>query len=210
MLTGCAPLILARTPKVLEEGQRKTTIALGANLAVGPQSVRDPPPPPMCCADTVAFRYSPLAIPFTIETNWGLGDNLETGFSIGIGMPMVGFRLGAKALLLREPFPMALDAGASVYPSNAIVDAGLLMAFPQPGWEPYLGLRGFYAHYWGGGRPSSLTGAITVGVHIPYNPNSEGLFIELTLATAQFDHSFSSGTIVNTALYLIPAIGFRF
>lgn len=56
----------------------------------------------------------------------------------------------------------------------------------------------------------SLTGAITLGVHIPYSSNSGGLFVELTLATAQFDNSFSSGTIVNQALYLIPAIGFRF
>lgn len=207
MLTGCAPLILARTPQVLGEGQRKTTFALGGSLPVSPPPVCVPRTPNTiegCPFEKIGPYHAPSAIPIVFDTQFGLGNNLEADVSVGVGLSL-GLRLGGKALLLDEPLRVGLDAGVSLYLSNVVLDAGLLLSLSQVGWEPYLGVRGFYGHYWVGG-PDSLTGAITLGIYLP----QESAFVELSVATARFDRSFSNGAIVDPAFYLIPAIGFRF
>ncbi len=203
-LSGCAPLILGRTPQPAAPDE--WVFSLNAGYPLLSPYPNDPVNGP---------AQSPTAHPVNLFLARGVGGATELNGTVALSLYPT-LRFGGKTLLTGGTFPVAADYGASVAPLPFVngaflqsfgFDAGLLFSLPQPGVEPYGGLRGFVSSSLGA---PLLTGSLTVGADIPAGGGS--FFVELTAATTAFDTfgNPAAPPLPSFGFTIVPALGYRF
>lgn len=198
-LSGCAPIILGRTPQPAAPGA--WAFSLNAGYPLLSPYPNDPFNGP---------AQTPTAQPVNLFLARGVGGATELSGALSVSISP-SLRLGGKTLLAGGAVPLAADYGVSWTPPTGVgLDAGLLVSYPQPGVEPYGGLRGFFSSGSSVSSAPNLAGSLTLGADVPAGSGS--FFFELTAATTTFETYSNPATppLPPLGFSLVPALGYRF